>query len=130
MAAGMATAVLLREPAGGLVGLGFVERIGRRLFPHVVDLKRVMVTPDRQCRSLGRLLMAGLHRAARELGGIELLRLDYRSGTAVGAFYARCGYSEVGRHPGVIRVAPGDDRDSVLMMRRLDGGPLTYDHRT
>ncbi|HEU5485054.1 MAG TPA: GNAT family N-acetyltransferase, partial [Microlunatus sp.] len=83
MAAGMGTAVLLREPGGRLVGLGFVERIGRRLFPHVVDLKRVMVAPDRRGRSLGRLLMAGLHRAARELGGIELIRLDYRSGTGV-----------------------------------------------
>jgi hypothetical protein len=36
----------------------------------------------------------------------------------------RCGYTEVGRVPGAIRVAPGDDRDDVLMARQLDGSPL------
>lgn len=36
-------------------------------------------------------------------------------------FYARCGYREVGRIEGAIRVAPGGDRDDILMARRLDG---------
>lgn len=38
--------------------------------------------------------------------------------------HAHGGYAEVGRVPGSIRVEPGDDRDSVLMARRLDAAPL------
>jgi hypothetical protein len=30
----------------------------------------------------------------------------------------------VGRIPGAIRVAPGDDRDDVTMARRVDDAPL------
>lgn len=33
--------------------------------------------------------------------------------------YAFCGYREVGRVPGAIRVAPGDDRDDVSMLLPL-----------
>jgi hypothetical protein len=42
-------------------------------------------------------------------------------------FYAMCGYAEVGRIPGAIRVAPGDDRDDIMMARRVDGRPLVAD---
>lgn len=34
-------------------------------------------------------------------------------------FYAACGYKEVGRVPGAIRVADGDDRDDVVMLLPL-----------
>ena len=67
--------------------------------------------------------MAGMHRIARE-DGVELLQLGVRSGSGASGFYARCGYTEVGRIPGAIRVAPGDDRDDVTMARRVDGRPL------
>ncbi|GAA3617509.1 hypothetical protein GCM10022199_22340 [Marihabitans asiaticum] len=63
--------------------------------------------------------MAVLHRAAREQG-VELLTLDYRDGDGLGDFYGQLGYREVGRVPGLIRVAEGDDRDSVTLVRRLD----------
>ena len=36
-----------------------------------------------------------------------------------GRFYGRCGYKEVGRVPGAIRVAPGDDRDDIYMLLTL-----------
>jgi len=52
-----------------------------------------------------------------------------RSGLGTTRFYEVCGYVEVGRVPGVIRVAPGDDRDSVVMARRLDGHPMVADGR-
>ena len=45
--------------------------------------------------------------------GLEALTLMTRSGTGAERFYKRCGYREVGRIPGAIRVRPGDDRDEV-----------------
>jgi GNAT superfamily N-acetyltransferase len=124
LAEGQAVLGQLRAPSGRLVGLGWWVASPTPLLAHALWLYRVMVEPDLQGHNLGRLLMAGLHRVARETEGIEMVTLDYRSGTGVGGFYARCGYTEVGRVPGAIRVAPGDDRDDVIMTRRLDGKPL------
>jgi GNAT superfamily N-acetyltransferase len=124
MAAGLATLGAMRGPDGRLLGLGWWVAAPTPLLAHGRTLYRLMVEPDLRGRGLGRVLMAGLHRLARGLEGVELVTLDYRSGTGVGAFYARCGYTEVGRVPGAIRVAPGDDRDDVLMARQLDGSPL------
>ena len=55
--------------------------------------------------------------------------LDVRSGLGTTRFYETCGYVEVGRVPGVIRVASGDDRDSVVLARRLDDRPMVADDR-
>lgn len=129
LAEGRAFLGVLRSPAGVLQGLGWWVRGGGPLVAHGLWAYRVMVDPDLTGHNLGRLLMAGLDRLARE-DGAELATLDYRSGTGVGGFYARCGYTEVGRIPGAVRVAPGDDRDDVIMARRLDGGPLRPDGRT
>ena len=62
--------------------------------------------------------MGGVHRIARERGW-EFLSLTARGGTGVDAFYRRLGYTEVGRLPGAVRVAPGDDRDEILLACRL-----------
>jgi hypothetical protein len=37
----------------------------------------------------------------------------------VDRFYRGLGYTEFGRLPGAIRVAPGDDRDEILLTIRL-----------
>ena len=129
MAAGLAFLGVLRDPSGALLGLGWWTRSRTPLLAHTRWLYRLMVDPSQQGRNLGRILMGGLHRLARS-DGAELLTLDYRSGSGVGAFYARCGYTEVGRIPGAIRVAPGDDRDDVIMTRRVDGAVLRPDGRT
>ena len=42
-----------------------------------------------------------------------------RAGTGVDGFYRGLGHAEVGRLPGAIRVAPGDDRDEIIMACRL-----------
>lgn len=110
--------VALNSPLGGLLGFGFVVGSTGVLMGHGATLERVMTDPARRGTHHGALLMAGLHRAARERG-VELVTLDYRGGTGLGAFYARHGYAEVGRVPGAIRVAPGDDRDCVIMARAL-----------
>ncbi|MEO7268412.1 MAG: GNAT family N-acetyltransferase, partial [Knoellia sp.] len=84
--------------------------------------------PDARGRNLGRLLMAGTHRVARDLG-VEILSLGVRSGTGTTRFYEACGYHESGRVLGAIRVAPGDERDDITMTRRLDDRVLTPDPR-
>jgi RimJ/RimL family protein N-acetyltransferase/ribosomal protein S18 acetylase RimI-like enzyme len=123
VAAGDGFAGALRDPAGDLVGWGWCVVGPNPLRRHAPWLYRVMVDPARQGSGQGSLLLAGLHRLAREDGAEQLL-LSTRSGAGVTRFYARHGYEEVGRVPGLIRVAPGDDRDEVFMARRLDGGPL------
>ena len=122
MRAGRATAVLLRDPDTpgdpAVAGLGWWVQEPVTLLAHRRTAYRVMTDPDRRGRNLGRILMAAMHRAARE-EGVELVTLGVRGGMGLEGFYERCGYREVGRVPGGIRVALGDDRDDVTMARRL-----------
>lgn len=126
MASGRAFGVGLRTAAGDLVGWAWWVTVANPLLAHGRWLYRLMVDPAHQGRNFGALLMAGAHREARA-DGAELLQLGYRSGSGLGDFYARFGYAEVGRIPGAIRVAAGDDRDDVTMARRADGAPLRGD---
>lgn len=123
MASGHAVGGALRLPDRTVVAWAWWVATPNPLLAHGRWLYRVMVDPARQGRGLGLLLMAGMHRIARE-DGVELLQLGVRSGSGASRFYARSGYVEVGRIPGAIRVAPGDDRDDVTMARRVDGRPL------
>lgn len=99
---------------------GFASLVGSLspLRRHWGTVLRVQVHPSRQGQGLGRVLMDGVHRIARGRGW-EFLHLTARSGTGVDAFYRLLGYEEVGRLPGAIRVAPGDDRDEIVMACRL-----------
>jgi RimJ/RimL family protein N-acetyltransferase/GNAT superfamily N-acetyltransferase len=128
MADGTTTAVLLRGFDRRVVGAGFWVADRNVLLGHTRTAYRVMTHPALRGRNLGRLLMAAMHRVAREQE-VEVALLDVRSGLGATRFYEACGYVEVGRVPGVIRVAPGDDRDSVVMARRLDGAPMVADGR-
>jgi GNAT superfamily N-acetyltransferase len=80
---------------------------------HWRTVYRVQVDPDWQGGGLGRRLMAEAATVARDVLGLEALTLMTRGGTGAEDFYLRCGYREVGRIPGAIRVRPGDDRDEV-----------------
>lgn len=131
-AASSGTSVLVttRDPREQtLLGFGWWTLNDNPLFAHIALLKRFQVRPQAQGRNIGRVQMAGMHRIARGLPGLELCELAYCSGTGVSRFYDKCEYVEVGRRPSAVRVAPGDDRDSVQMMRRLDGDELRYDGR-
>lgn len=119
LSAGSLKGVALMSPTGDLLGVGFLRRASNPLMSHVRNVEVVMVEPEQRGLSLGRHLMAGIHRTARE-EGVEILTLDYRDGLGLGDFYESLGYTEVGRHAGLIRVAEGDDRDGVMMMRRID----------
>ena len=80
---------------------------------HWRTVYRVQVDPGWQGSGLGQRLMREAARVARDKLGLEALTLMTRSGTGAERFYERCGYREVGRIPGAIRVHPGDDRDEV-----------------
>jgi GNAT superfamily N-acetyltransferase len=99
---------------------GFASVVGSLspLRRHWGTVLRVQVHPSRQGQGLGAVLMDGVHRIARDRGW-EFLHLTARGGTGVDGFYRRLGYVEVGRLPGAIRVAPGDDRDEIIMACRL-----------
>jgi GNAT superfamily N-acetyltransferase len=99
---------------GRLVALLFVAGNGHRLKEHWRTLKRVMVAPDRQGAGYGGALMREAGAVARKMG-LDALQLTVRGGTGTEGFYARLGYREVGRVPGALRVAPGDDRDEIIM---------------
>ena len=118
MGRGDTVCVSLNSPLGDLLGFGFVVGSTGALMGHTANIERIMTDPDLRGTNHGALLVAGLHRAARERG-VEIVTLDYRGGTGLGEFYAKYGYSEVGRVPGAVRVAPGDDRDGVIMSRSL-----------
>ncbi len=99
---------------------GFASVVGS-LSPlrlHWGTVLRVQVHPSRQGQGLGRVLMDGVHDIARGRGW-EFLHLTARSGTGVDGFYRGLGSTEVGRLPGALRVAPGDDRDEIIMACRL-----------
>lgn len=128
MAEGRSTAVLLRATEGTVVGLGFWAAESNPMIGHARTAYRVMTDPGRRGRNLGRLLLAAMHRVAREQG-VELVTVVVRSGLGITRFYERSGYVEVGRVPANIRVGPGDDRDSVYLARRLDGRAMVADGR-
>jgi GNAT superfamily N-acetyltransferase len=99
---------------------GFATLVGSSspLRRHWATVLRVQVHPAHQGAGLGRVLMSGVHAVARERGW-EFLTLSARGGTGVDRFYRRLGYAEFGRLAGAIRVAPGDDRDEILLTVRL-----------
>ncbi len=111
-----ALGVLRRD--GRPVGMGFLVEGGSPLRRHWRSVLRVMVHPELQGTGAGRHLLEGLHGLARELG-LEQLLLSVRGGTGIEGFYQRFGYGEIGRHPGAIRLAPGDDRDEIVMLLTL-----------
>lgn len=123
--AGRSLLCLLRDPGGKLRGFGFWEHSRGFPYTHVAGLKRLMVDPAAHGRNLGRILLGGMVGIARQdLPWVELLRLDYRDGLGLGDFYARAGWTEVGRVPRGLRLSATDYRDDVAMARRVDGGPL------
>ncbi|MFF8907244.1 GNAT family N-acetyltransferase [Streptomyces olivaceoviridis] len=107
------------DEAGEVVAAAFLTRNTHRLMTHWLWLYTVMVHPRHQGRGHGRDLLAAAADAARGMEGIEAVRLTCRGGLGLERFYGSCGYKEVGRVPDAIRVAPGDDRDDIIMLLPL-----------
>jgi GNAT superfamily N-acetyltransferase len=103
------------------VGMGLLVDGGGALTRHWRTVLRVMVHPDHQGNGAGLELMRGLHQVAQRLG-LEQLQLTVRGGEGLERFYEQLGYSVVGRHPGAVRVGPGDDRDEIMLVLSLRDG--------
>ena len=104
-----------------VVGWYVLEGRGGPLSPHWRTLKRLQVHPELQGRGHGAALLRSADDVGRALG-LEALHLTVRGGTGTEAFYLRHGYRVVGRLPGALRLAPGDDRDELHMWRDLPRG--------
>ncbi|WP_030420577.1 GNAT family N-acetyltransferase [Streptomyces sp. SCSIO 75703] len=120
MAEGRTRLLVGHDADGRVAATAFLTLNGHRLMTHWLWLYTVMVHPRHQGLGYGRDLMAAAADAARACEGVEAIRLTCRGGLGLERFYASCGYKEVGRVPGAIRVAPGDDRDDVVMLLTLD----------
>lgn len=90
-----------------------------KLMDHVRLVKTVMVHPKYQGRGYGVALLREAEAVARTLDGVELLHLTCRGGLGLEGFYAKCGYTEVGRIPRMLRVAGDDYRDEIHMALAL-----------
>ncbi|MEU1408052.1 GNAT family N-acetyltransferase [Streptomyces sp. NPDC005728] len=119
MAEGRTRLLVGRDGTGAVVATAFLTYNTHRLMKHWVWLYTVMVHPRHQGRGYGRDLLEAAADAARGLEDIEAIRLTCRGGLGLERFYGSCGYKEVGRIPGAIRVAPGDDRDDIFMLLPL-----------
>ncbi|MFI1396338.1 GNAT family N-acetyltransferase [Streptomyces sp. NPDC020681] len=119
MAEGRTRLLVGHDEQGEVAATAFLALNTHRLMRHWLWLYTVMVHPRHQGKGYGRDLMAAAADAARGLDGIEAIRLTCRGGTGVDRFYGSCGYKEVGRVPGAIRVADGDDRDDIIMLLPL-----------
>ncbi|WP_329281021.1 GNAT family N-acetyltransferase [Streptomyces sp. NBC_00691] len=108
--------LLVASVDGGLAGWLHVRRDDFRLVAHWGTLHHVQTRTGLRGRGIGAALMSRVREIARDEMGLEQLRLAARGGVGLEAFYGRLGWREVGRWPGALRLAPGDDRDEVLMM--------------
>ena len=104
---------------GELVALLFVMDNRFKLKDHWRVLKRVMVTPRHQGRGYGAALMREAEAVGRR-AGLAGLQVTVRDGAGIDRFYEGLGYRQVGRLPGALRVADGDDRDEIIMWRDVD----------
>ena len=119
MAEGRTRLLVGRDETGTVAATVFLAFNTHRLMLHWLWLYTVMIHPRHQGKGFGRDLLAAAEQAARGIDGIEAIRLTCRGGHGLERFYGSCGYKEVGRVPGAIRVAPGDDRDDIFMLLPL-----------
>ncbi|MFF4489654.1 GNAT family N-acetyltransferase [Streptomyces sp. NPDC001544] len=119
MAEGRHRLLVGHDETGEPAATAFFAFNTHRLMTHWVWLYTVMVHPRHQGKGYGRDLLAAGEDAARGFDGVDAIRLTCRGGLGLERFYASCGYKEVGRVPGAIRVAPGDDRDDITMLLPL-----------
>ncbi|AYC39361.1 GNAT family N-acetyltransferase [Streptomyces griseorubiginosus] len=119
MAEGRTRLLVGHDGEGRVAAAVFLSLNSHRLMMHWLWLYTVMVHPRHQGKGYGRDLLGAAAEAARGIDGIEAIRLTCRGGLGLERFYGSCGYKEVGRVPGAIRVAPGDDRDDVIMLLLL-----------
>jgi GNAT superfamily N-acetyltransferase len=106
------------EADGALAGTVFLKRGERAVIRHRADVLKLMVHPGLQGRGWGKALLDAAVAHATDLG-FEQLLLSARGGTSLPEFYAKQGWTQVGRFPDALRIGPGDLRDEHWFQLRL-----------
>ena len=83
---------------------------------HWGTVSHLQTLPACRGQGIGGALMAYARQVGRAEMGLEQLHLAARGGTGLERFYGRLGWTEIGRWPAALRLAPGDDRDEILMI--------------
>lgn len=104
---------------GVLAGWLVVRREAHPLEAHCGVVNHVQTQVHLRGLGIGAALMHRVRHVAHEEMGLERLKLTARAGLGLEHFYRKAGWTEVGRWPGVLRLAPGDDRDEILMSLAL-----------
>ncbi|MEU8825819.1 GNAT family N-acetyltransferase [Streptomyces sp. NPDC048636] len=111
-----ASRLVIASINGDLAGWLNVRRDPFELIAHWGTLHHVQTRTGLRGRGIGAALMNHVRDIARDEMGLEQLRLAARGGVGLEDFYGRLGWKEIGRWPSALRLAPGDDRDEVLMI--------------
>ena len=108
---------LLVAVAGGvLAGWVHLQRHPNPVIAHWGSVSHLQTLPAFRGQGIGGALMTHARHVARREMCLEQLHLAARGGMGLEHFYARLGWREIGRWPGALRLAPGDDRDEILMV--------------
>lgn len=99
-----------------LAGWVHLHRSTKPVIAHWGWINHLQTLPAFRGQGIGGALMTHARHVARQEMGLEQLRLAARGGLGLEDFYARLGWREIGRWPAALRLAPGDDRDEILMV--------------
>ncbi len=108
--------LLVALDGGALAGWLHLRRDLDPLVAHWGVVSRLQTHPAFRGRGIASALMAHARQIGRDEMGLEQLHLAVRGGTGMERFYARLGWTVTGRWPRALRLAPGDDRDEILMV--------------
>jgi GNAT superfamily N-acetyltransferase len=101
---------------GELGGWLSLRRDPWALISHWGTLHHVQTRTTLRGQGIGAALMEEARRIARDEMNLEQLHLAARGGAGLETFYAKLGWKEIGRWPGALRLADGEDRDEILML--------------
>jgi GNAT superfamily N-acetyltransferase len=108
--------LIVARVGGVLAGWVLLWRHADRVVAHWGTISHLQTLPAFRGQGAGVALMKSARQIARQEMGLEQLRLAARGGMGLERFYAKLGWREIGRWPGALRLAPGDDRDEILMI--------------
>jgi len=111
--------LLVATVDGALAGWLLLSCNASPLTDHWAKVLRVQTALGHRGTGVGRALMTEVARSARDELGLDQLHLELRGGLGLERFYAGCGWQEIGRWPGALRLREDDRRDDVLMLLPL-----------
>ena len=108
--------LIVARVGDALAGWAHLQRHPDPPIAHWGTIGHLQTLPAFRGQGVGSALMTSARQIARQEIGLEQLHLAARGGMGLERFYAKLGWREIGRWPGALRLAPGDDRDEVLMI--------------